>query len=57
MRHKNDIPILAAAINCKPHYILSDNREHFNDSVGSKCGIQICNCAEFIEMIGPILSN
>jgi predicted nucleic acid-binding protein len=52
MRHKNDIPVLTAALRCNPVYILSGNREHFSDSVAKKCGIAIFNCAEFIELVG-----
>jgi len=51
MRHKADIPILAVAIKLKPDAILSGNREHFNNAVAHKCGIRICSCAEFLELI------
>lgn len=53
MRHKADIPVLAAALNMnpKPHVILSGNRDHFNDAVADRCGIKICSCQEFIEFI------
>ena len=51
MRHRNDIPVLAAALDCKPDYILSGNREHFNDAVSKRCGIPIFSCSEFIEFV------
>jgi hypothetical protein len=53
MRHKADIPVLAAALSMKPtpHVILSGHREHFNDAVAVRCGIKICSCQEFIEFI------
>ena len=53
MRHKADIPVLAAALsmNPKPQAILSGNREHFNDSVAARRGIRIYSCQEFIEFI------
>lgn len=53
MRHKADIPVLAAALSMRPapHVILSGNREHFNDAVANRCGIKICSCQEFIEFI------
>ena len=54
MRHKNDIPVLAAAIHCKPQYILSGNYEHFNKLVAERCGIAIFTCAEFLEFIGRL---
>lgn len=54
MRHKADIPILAAALECRPpvHVILSGNTEHFNPSVATRSGVRICSCVEFIEMLG-----
>ena len=53
MRHKADIPVLAAALsmNPAPRVILSGNRDHFNDAVSQRCGIKICSCQEFIEFI------
>lgn len=54
MRHKNDIPVLASALACKPDYILSGNREHFNNEVSRKCGIAILDCGEFVEMVGKL---
>jgi predicted nucleic acid-binding protein len=51
MRHKADIPILAAAIKLRPSAILSGNREHFNDKVAHKYGIAIFSCAEFLDLI------
>jgi predicted nucleic acid-binding protein len=51
MRHRADIPILAAAILAKPSVILSGNREHFNDTVAQKCGIRIYSCIEFLGLL------
>lgn len=53
MRHRADIPVLAAALamHPQPHVILSGNREHFNDTVADRCGIKICSCQELIEFI------
>jgi hypothetical protein len=54
MRHKADIPILAAALECVPrvHVILSGNTEHFNDAVATRSGVRICSCVQFVEMLG-----
>lgn len=53
MKHKADIPILAAAITMEPRpvAILSGNREHFNDNVSKRCGVYIGSCQEFIELL------
>lgn len=57
MRHKADIPVLAAALAMipRPQVILSGNRDHFNDAVSDRCGIRICSCQEFIEFISETL--
>ena len=54
MRHKADIPILAAALECLPpvHVILSGNTEHFNEAVATRSSVRICSSVEFIEMLG-----
>jgi hypothetical protein len=54
MRHKNDIPILACALEARPFVILSGNREHFNDNVAAKAGIPMLSCEEFIEIVAVI---
>lgn len=53
MRHLADIPVLAAALamNPHPHMIISGNRNHFNDAVADRAGIQICSCDEFIDLL------
>lgn len=54
MRHRADIPVLAAALAMEPppKAILSGNREHFNQKVEERCGINIFSCQEFLEFIG-----
>lgn len=56
MRHRADIPVLAAALAIEPppHVILSGNREHFNQKVEERCGIKIFSCQEFIEFISDV---
>jgi hypothetical protein len=53
MRHRADIPVLAAALAMDPQpcVILSGNRGHFNNAVANRCSIKICSCQEFIEFI------
>ncbi len=51
MRHEADITVLAAALSAKPAVILSGNREHFNNTVATKCGIPIFSCVEFMEAL------
>jgi len=51
MRHKADIPVLAAGLQAKPDVILSGNREHFNDAVSARCRIPIFSCSEFLQVL------
>ncbi len=53
MRHKADIPVLAAALlmTPAPYAILSSNRKHFNNEVSARSGIRIFSCDEFLESI------
>jgi predicted nucleic acid-binding protein len=51
MRHANDIPILAVALDVRPDAVLSGNYEHFNPAVASKSGIPMMTCSEFIEQL------
>lgn len=53
MRHRNDIPILACALEAKPYVLLSGNREHFNDKVAAKAGIAMLSCEEFLQSAKP----
>ena len=51
MRHIDDIPVLASAIELGPDLILSDNTEHFNDRVSERCGIPIWSSVQFLETL------
>lgn len=54
MRHRNDIPILACALEARPYVVLSGNREHFNDKVAAKAGIPMLSCEEFLQIVAVI---
>jgi hypothetical protein len=51
MRHRNDIPIFACALEARPYVVLSGNREHFNDKVAAKAGIPMLSCEEFLQIV------
>ena len=57
VRHRADIPVLASALTMmpQPHVILSGNRGHFSDALSDRCGVKICSCHEFIELISEEL--
>ncbi|MBX9877990.1 MAG: PIN domain-containing protein [Candidatus Obscuribacterales bacterium] len=53
VRHAADIPVIAAAIEVRPHLILSGNRKHFNNRAAIKIGIPIFSCGELLDRMTP----
>lgn len=47
IRHFADVPVLLAAIDSRPDWIITKNREHFTNEVGKTVGIRIASPAEF----------
>ncbi len=47
IRHFADVPVLLAAIDSSPDWIITKNREHFTNEVAKKVGIRIATPAEF----------
>ena len=56
IRHKNDAPVIAAAVKAKPHWLISDNTEHFNAEVAKTTGLVIASPLEFLRESGRIFS-
>ncbi len=54
IRHMNDVPILAAAIESKPDWLLTDNVSHFDESVSKKTGLAIVTPREFLSLCGKL---
>jgi predicted nucleic acid-binding protein len=52
--HRNDVPVLAAAIKAKPDWLLTDNIRHFNASVAKSTGITIVTPTQFLKRAGTI---
>jgi len=53
IHHLNDAPVLAAAINARPDWLLSNNREHFTPTVARRTGLRIATPYEFFRAIHP----
>lgn len=53
IRHLNDAPVLAAAINARPDWLLSNNTEHFTSTVAQRTGLRIATPYEFFRAIHP----
>jgi hypothetical protein len=54
IRHINDVPILAAAINAKPDWLLTDNTSHFNSTVSEKTSLRIAAPRDFLLHCGQL---
>lgn len=53
IHHLNDAPVLAAAINARPDWLLSNNTEHFTPTVAQRTGLRIATPYEFFRAIHP----
>lgn len=53
IRHLNDAPVLAAAINIRPDWLLSNNTEHFTQTVARRAGLRIATPYQFFRAIHP----
>lgn len=56
IRHRNDIPVLAAAVKAKPDWLLTDNTAHFTATVSRKTAVRIATPAEFLDQCGRIFT-
>ena len=53
IHHLNDAPVLAAAINARPDWLLSNNSEHFTATVARRTGLRIATPYQFFRSIHP----
>ncbi len=51
IRHEADVPVIVSAINCRPDWIITNNRDHFTDEVARKIGIRIASPSEFFKQL------
>lgn len=54
IRHRNDIHVLAAAIQAKPDWLITDNIAHFNYHVAKATGLIIVTPKQFLHHAGRI---
>ena len=52
IRHRNDAPVLAAAVLAKPDWLVTDNTHHFSSSVALRTGLRIVTPVELLEAAG-----
>jgi predicted nucleic acid-binding protein len=53
IHHLNDAPVLAAAINAGPDWLLSNNTQHFTPTVARRTGLRIATPYQFFRAIHP----
>jgi predicted nucleic acid-binding protein len=55
IRHRNDIPVIAAAVKAKPDWLLTTNTSHFNATVEKKTGLQIATPTQLLARMGGLV--
>lgn len=51
IRHLSDVPVVLAAIDSKPDWLITRNRSHFTDEVSARIGIRIASPQEFFQAL------
>lgn len=57
IRHQADVPVVLAAIDSQPDWIITMNRKHFTDKVAKRIGIRIASPQEFFEQLRDAFGN
>ncbi len=51
IRHFSDVPVVLAAIDSQPDWLITKNRGHFTDEVSDRIGIRIASPQEFFQAL------
>jgi hypothetical protein len=51
LRHTNDLPVLAAALQAQPDWFLSDNPAHFGPDLAAASGLNISTSGDFLRRL------
>lgn len=51
IRRLSDVPVVLAAIDSRPDWIITKNRDHFTDEVFTRIGIRIASPQEFFQAL------
>lgn len=49
--HRNDVPVLASALDAQPDWLISDNDKHFDQEVARRSGLRIGTAYKFVAEI------
>lgn len=53
IRHINDLRPVVAALQARPDWVISGNREHWNDALAHRTGLRILTPQEFVRRLTP----
>lgn len=51
IRHLADVPVVLAAFDSRPDWLITRNRDHFTDEVSARIGIRIASPQEFFKAL------
>jgi hypothetical protein len=51
IRHLNDVPVLLSALASNPDWLLTNNTEHFTETVSRKTGLAIATPSKFLASL------
>ncbi len=57
IRHASDVPVVLAAIDCQPDWIITKNRAHFTDQVAKNINLRIASPIEFFQHLVDAFSK
>jgi len=55
IRHEPDIPVLLSAMAARPDWVLTNNTEHFTQSVALRAGLRIATPVEFFRTLSSLI--
>lgn len=53
LRHRNDLPAVVSAVQARPDWVISTNREHWNEALAKRTGLRIVTPHEFLAHLRP----
>ena len=53
LRHRNDLPAVVSAVQARPDWAISANREHWNETLAQRTGLRIVTPHEFLGHLRP----
>jgi len=54
LRHLNDLPAAAAAVQARPDWVISSNRAHWNEALAERTGLRIVTPQDFMSRMRPL---